>query len=119
MGEGIFVRKTTPPNTLLAFYNGIRLPADEIHRDEDWENDAYKILNSVSTDRENDCIVDIPPTFRSTSQYCATLAHKANHSFIPNAKYAPFHHPRFGVVPSIVSLTEIKAGREVLVNYEY
>ena len=31
--------------------------------------------------------IDIPEDMRSLDKYCATLAHKANHSFLPNTKW--------------------------------
>lgn len=40
--------------------------------------------------------VDVPPAMNSTGVYCATLGHKANHSFTNNCIYEPCWHPRFG-----------------------
>jgi len=120
LGEGLFVHEFTPANTVLSFYNGIRLSTDTSDRDEHWENDAYKILDLTPADLNgNEGIIDIPPEYRDIDAYRASLAHKANHSFLPNAKYALFYHPRFGLVPSVRSICDIAAGREVLVNYEY
>ena len=117
-GEGLFV--ATPggvqPGTILAFYNGVRLTSEECSQPcEDWRDDAYKIMDQ--TEEEN--VLDIPQQFRSLSQYRATLAHKANHSFKPNAKFCSFFHPRFGLIPALISLAQISAGMEILVNYEY
>ena len=38
--------------------------------------------------------MDIPKGYHQLSQYCATLAHKANHSFTPNVEWGIFEHPR-------------------------
>ena len=46
-------------------------------------------------------VLDIPEEFVSLKKYKASLAHKANHSFMPNAKFVLFHHPRFGKVPAL------------------
>lgn len=82
---------------------------------EDWRDDAYKILDQ--TDQEN--ILDIPEKFRGLNQYSASLAHKSNHSFEPNAEFCPFHHPRFGNIPALKTTKSLKAGSEILVNYRY
>ena len=56
----------------------------------------------------------------ATSQYRATLGHKANHSFRPNAKYDLFSaHPVLGLIMGIRALVDIPAGVEVLANYHY
>ena len=40
--------------------------------------------------------LDIPAWATSTAAYCASLAHKANHSFNPNCQFVVFDHPKFG-----------------------
>ena len=40
--------------------------------------------------------LDIPAWATSTAAYCASLAHKANHSFDPNCQFVVFDHPKFG-----------------------
>ena len=93
-----------------------RLTSEECSEpSEDWHDDAYKIMDQ--TDDEG--VLDIPETFRSLDHYCASLAHKANHSFCPNAKFCLFYHPRFGPVPALRSTRQLRQGQEVLVNYEY
>ena len=52
-------------------------------------------------------------------QYCATLAHKANHSFTPNTRWGRLDHPRFGQVVTIIAIKDIQVGEEVSVNYKY
>ena len=64
-------------------------------------------------------ILDIPPEYRSLKNYCATLAHKTNHSFDPNAKFVLFDHPKLGKVPGIQTLEEIKTDEEITVSYDY
>ena len=49
-------------------------------------------------------VLDIPERFVGVKSYRASLAHKANHSFAPNAKFVLFHHPRFGKVPALRSV---------------
>ena len=57
--------------------------------------------------------------FRSLTNYCASLAHKTNHSFIPNCEFGEFHHPRFGLVPCLQAIHSIAAGEEIFVWYGY
>ena len=44
---------------------------------------------------------------------------QACHSFQFNAHFERFWHPRFGTIMSIVSNVDIKAGEEILSNYNY
>lgn len=37
-------------------------------------------------------MIDVPQPFDQTERYCASLGHKANHSFTPNCKYDPWVH---------------------------
>ncbi len=47
------------------------------------------------------------------------MAHKANHSFEPNAKFVRYEHPRFGLIPCVTSIKPIKIDDEVTVSYDY
>ena len=96
--------------------NLLRLTSEECSEpSEDWQDDAYKIMDQT----EDEGVLDIPHNYRSLDQYCASLAHKANHSFSPNAKFCLFYHPRFGNIPALKSTKYLKVGQEILVNYEY
>ena len=54
------------------------------------------------------------------SSYRATLAHKANHSFLKhNCKFISVIHPRHGPIAAIQSLRTIAKGEELLVFYGY
>ena len=52
-------------------------------------------------------------------EYCASLAHKTNHSFIPNTEFVVFDHPRWGVIPCLASIHTIQMGEEIFVKYGY
>ena len=70
---------------------------------------AYKIFDPS---RKNGTI-DIPTepvNYRLLENYCATLAHKTNHSFLPNAEFVCYDHPKYGVVPCLTSNHDIQAG---------
>lgn len=41
--------------------------------------------NTLSLDEET--VIDVPEPYNRVSKYCASLGHKANHSFTPNCIY--------------------------------
>lgn len=43
--------------------------------------------NTISLDE--DTVIDVPQPFDQLENYCASLGHKANHSFTPNCTYEP------------------------------
>jgi len=116
--EGLFARKAIPKNTVLAFYNGIKVDPNSSDEgsDQSWEADSYKIFDPSTNPPGT---VDILEHFRKTSNYCATLAHKTNHSFVPNSEFMIYNHPRWGVIPCIASIHSIAKGEEIFVRYGY
>jgi len=139
--EGLFARRDMPSDFVVAFYNGVRLTTEEADKcKEDWEANAYKILDmrgetfscqystrkrretfSLGKDLESgeEGVLDIPLEYVATKRYKASLAHKANHSFTPNARFSLFDHPRFGLIPAIVTTKEVCKDDEVTVSYDY
>ena len=83
--------------------------------------------------------LDVPEESRSTSNYCATLGHKCNHSFQSNCRllaafeilleaisrnqshlnyrFSRIDHPRFGLIICVMAKRDLSAGEEILVNY--
>jgi hypothetical protein len=55
-GKGVFARKDIPAATVVAFYNGIRIPADEEDTDDSWDDCSYRIFVAIDdgTDIDND-----------------------------------------------------------------
>ena len=103
------------PNTILSFYNGIRLHPSVQGDLPDWADNAYRIFDPT----KKSGTIDIPKEFIDSNNYCASLAHKTNHSFMPNAELVIFDHPRFGLVPSILSTQDIGENEEIFVHYGY
>ena len=122
-GEGVFARKDIPAATVVAFYNGIRIPADEEDTDDSWDDCSYRIFVAIDdgTDIDNDDTerMDMPAMFRSTENYCATVAHKINHSFNPNCNFSKFIHPMFGPIPCVITSKHVTAGEELFTYYKY
>eukprot|EP00092_Neocalanus_flemingeri_P021710 GFUD01023548.1.p1 GENE.GFUD01023548.1~~GFUD01023548.1.p1 ORF type:complete len:461 (+),score=107.13 GFUD01023548.1:170-1552(+) len=113
--EGIFTKCDIQKNTILAFYNGIKLPSNYEEPDS-WDENAYKIFDPSNVP---DGALDILEEHRSTAHYSASLAHKANHSFLPNSQFLVYDHPRWGIVPCIASTCHIEADQEIFVRYGY
>jgi len=114
--EGLFARRDVVPDTVLAFYNGVRSRRQKDGA-QTWQNEAnaYKIFDPTCKEG----IVNIPPEYHQLSSYCASLAHKTNHSFVPNCEFGEFFHPRWGLVPCIVAKHAMSAGEEAFVWYGY
>lgn len=90
-GEGLFAKIDLPGDVVVSFYNGIRYPGKITENRAWWFNS-----NAIALDEEADIDIDVPEPYCHLDSYVATIAHKANHSFTPNAKYDVFFHPRFG-----------------------
>jgi len=64
-------------------------------------------------------VIDIPDEYISTKNYVASLAHKCNHCFDPNASFELGFSPRFGLIPTVKTPRDMKAGEEVFCSYDY
>jgi len=105
-GEGLFAKQLLQKDTLVALYNGVKEPPSLTQR---WSDYRVKV--------NGDFDIDIPEDMRNVTSYCASLAHKANHSFAPNCRWGRVDHPRFGMISSLVAKQDILPGEEVTVNY--
>ena len=107
-GQGLFAKTDLEEGTIIALFNGVRIP-----------NTGRKRAHSdycISLNPDID--LDIPDNMTSLDCYRATLGHKANHSFAPNAEWTVFDHPRFGLIRAIAALIDIERGEEILVDYK-
>ncbi|XP_029368990.1 histone-lysine N-methyltransferase SETD7 [Echeneis naucrates] len=111
-GQGLFAKVDAEADTVMAFYNGVRLTHSEVDSRE-WA------LNGNTISLDEDTVIDVPQPFDITDRYCASLAHKANHSFTPNCKYDPYVHPRFGQIKCIRTLRAVQKDEELTVAYGY
>ena len=110
-GEGLFAKKDLAAKEVAALYNGIKFKSSTYAADHMPRSDYRIRLNG-------DYDMDIPKGYHLTSQYCATLAHKANHSFKPNVEWTLYEHPRFGLIRGLTTVVPVKQGEEILVNYQ-
>ncbi|XP_051784499.1 histone-lysine N-methyltransferase SETD7 [Erpetoichthys calabaricus] len=111
-GEGLFAKTSAESNTVLAFYNGIRITHHEVDC-RDWSLNG----NTISLDEET--VLDVPYPYNNIRKYCASLGHKANHSFTPNCMYDTYVHPRFGPIKCIRTVKAVEKDEELTVAYGY
>lgn len=109
-GEGLYAKRDIKKREIVALYNGIKIKTST-YASEHMPRSDYRIRLNGDID------MDIPKGYHLSTEYCATLAHKANHSFTPNSEWSLFEHPRFGLIRSITAMVDISKGDEILVNY--
>jgi hypothetical protein len=123
----VYVLRALPAGTVAAFYNGVRLLGGAAATEplgESWEEAAYRIFlhppeGEEQQEGEDLDRMDIPPEMRDMASYCATVAHKINHSFSPNCRFSRFEHPVFGPLPCVVTTEPVPAGAELFSYYRY
>jgi histone-lysine N-methyltransferase SETD7 len=81
-GQGLYTKIEIGQNQVLALFNGVRCQSSRNNQDDKTSDQSYDYRIRLNGDTD----IDIPPLYTSLDNYCATLGHKANHSFIPNAK---------------------------------
>ncbi|XP_040187136.1 histone-lysine N-methyltransferase SETD7 [Rana temporaria] len=111
-GEGLYAKVAAGPNTVMSFYNGVRITHQEVDS-RDWSLNG----NTISLDEET--VIDVPEPYRTITKYCASLGHKANHAFTPNCMYDLFVHPRFGPIKCIRTILAVEKDEELTVAYGY
>jgi len=53
-------------------------------------------------------VIDIPEEYRYVKNYKASLTHKCNHSFTPNAKFSLFEHFRLEAFSVLLLVFQLK-----------
>ena len=127
--QGLFTVREVLAGEVVAFYSGLIINCEsslraldrrELSDEEEHERNMYNIALDLGGEDYNLCI-DIPPEMGlDTTKYSATLAHKVNHNFQPNAEFVLFSaHPVLGTIMAITALEDLEAGVEITVNYGY
>ena len=116
---------------LVSFYNGYRCETKEeieIYGKECPKRtegiSAMDILIKCTKYRMNgfgEVLFDIPPWKDDLNLYNATLAHKVNNAFWPqkNAEFASIEHPRFGLIPCVKTIKNVRKDEEIFLDYGY
>lgn len=81
-GQGLYLKRDVEEGQIVALFNGIRCQSSRNNSKDKSPDQSYDYRIRLNGDTD----IDIPPFCTSLQQYCATLGHKANHSFSPNAK---------------------------------
>lgn len=120
-GEGLFARIDLPAGVCVSFYNGVKQTEAETER-RHWRYNG----NCIALDESAGLDIDVPQQLATTDHYCASLGHKANHTFDrrrQNCEYGHYYHPRFGHIKCVRVRADrvdgVKAGEELLVEYGY
>ena len=120
-GEGLFARVDLPAGVCVSFYNGVKQAEAETER-RHWRHNG----NCIALDEAAGIDIDVPQQLASTALYCASLGHKANHTFDKNQQnclYSHYYHPRQGHIKCVRVRADrvggVKAGEELLVEYGY
>jgi histone-lysine N-methyltransferase SETD7 len=119
--EGLFARRALPGDCVVTWYSGTR---DRAHRSERrrWSENSNTIALIDDVGAKSDIDIDVSAQWATTDKYCASVAHKCNHTFdraAQNAAYCMALHPRFGLIKAIRTLRAVQAGEELLVDYGY
>ena len=118
-------------NYLVSFYNGYRCETKE--EMEIYGKECPKRTEGISAmDKLIKCtkyrmngfgevLFDIPPWKDDLNLYNATLAHKVNNAFWPqkNAEFASIEHPRFGLIPCVKTIKNVRKDEEIFLDYGY
>ncbi len=89
-GEGLFAIRNLPAQTIVSYYNGVKVEPSEEYSSSSYSYQIY--VDWSNTD--GSAFVDIPLECISSNSYRASLGHKANHSFNPNCCFISVDHPR-------------------------
>ena len=116
-GDGLFAKCDIEKGTIVAFYNGVRLPYRVGGPKDEWETSGYKIY--INADYISGERMDIPEEYIDSANYKATLGHKLNHSFRANCEEWFFFHPRFDLIPAHRAKRDIAKGEELFLDYGY
>ena len=112
----MFSKRFLSEHSLVAFFSGVR--KRKIFREVPCQANE-EAWSDYSITMSKDLSLDIPDSFINASNYCATLGHKACHSFEPNCRFGKCFHPRFGLIMALFAIRDIEPGEELLVNYRY
>jgi len=116
-GEGLYAARDIEEGQLVCLFNGNRIAKVNNKSCIKWGDEGWSDFR-LTLDKSTD--LDIPEESQTTNNYCATLGHKACHSFSDrNAMFNEFEHPRFGAIMSVIATKDIHQDDEVLVSYNY
>merc|ERR1719264_471790 len=111
-GQGVFVLRSVPNNTVVSYFNGVRIKEPSV-----FSIGRRKSPYLVEIGEEND-FLDVPEKFASTDYYVASTGHKVNHQRESNGRFEECLHPRFGWIHCFISNRDLIAGEELFSKYD-
>ena len=93
-GDGVFLKRNAPKNTVVGFFNGINITLEDTFKDQDMKSSVHKMWNDWETDE----LLYIPKEFININAYNATFGHKINHNSDYNVDAGYITHPRYSVL---------------------
>eukprot|EP00003_Mantamonas_plastica_P032292 TRINITY_DN8724_c0_g2_i1.p1 TRINITY_DN8724_c0_g2~~TRINITY_DN8724_c0_g2_i1.p1 ORF type:complete len:424 (+),score=142.16 TRINITY_DN8724_c0_g2_i1:65-1336(+) len=113
-GLGLFAKRAIEKNTVVAWYNGVRVPQKEVDA-RDWKENN----NAISLDSD-EIAIDVPPNEFPFATYRASSGHFANHAAPNNnCEYRICWHPRFGDIKCVYAVKDVEEGEELCCDYGY
>ena len=86
-GEGLFARVDLPAGVCVSFYNGLKQTEAETER-RHWRFNG----NCIALDEAAGIDIDVPQHLATLGRYCASLGHKANHTFDKQRQNCEYQH---------------------------
>jgi len=128
--DGLFTTREVMAGEVLAFYSGLIISCEsslraldrrELSDEEEHVRNMYNIALDIGEEEEDNLCIDIPPEIgNDVNRYNATLGHKVNHSFKPNAEFVLFTaHPVLGTIMGLTAIEDLPSLTEISVNYGY
>ena len=102
-GDGVFVNKYVAKNTVVSYFNGVRLSKSEVFSWNPFRKTSVYLVE-LGDENGDDIFLDVPEEFSDWKKYQATAGHKVNHAKSPNSAYTECQHPRFGKILCLYTL---------------
>ena len=90
-GQGVFLKRDAPQNTVVGFFNGISITLDDTLRNQDMKESVHKMWNDWTDDE----LIYVPKEYVDINVYNATFGHKINHNSDFNVDAGYLNHPRY------------------------
>ena len=89
-GQGVFLKRDAPQNTVVGFFNGISITLEDTFRNQEMKESVHKMWNDWSDDE----LIYVPKEYTDINTYNATFGHKINHNSDFNVDAGYLDHPR-------------------------
>ena len=112
-GQGVFLKRSVAAETVVSYFNGVRLKEADIFNGPVKKKSVYLVEIG-----EEDDYLDVPKEMTDWDNYRASAGHKVNHDKLANSGYTECEHPRFGRILCLRTLRALEAGQELFTQYD-